>query len=352
MSNLVLGGSKSMADVTLGYDALARQGVTLVHDAATAIDAERRIVRLASGARLAYDRLVVSPGVELLFNNVRGMSPGAADRAPHAWKAGPQTALLRRQLEAMPDGGIVLISVPAAPYRCPPGPYERACQIAAYLKAHKRRAKLIVLDANPKVVSKEALFTRVWKEDYAGIVEHRPNAAVVEVDIGNSAFLLDFGERLRGDVLNLIPPMRAGVIAHASGLTASNESWCPVDWVTLESTRLPRVHVLGDATLSAPGMPKSGHMANQHGKAAAAAIVDLLAGRAPEPPMMVNTCYSMVDDRQAIHVASVHRYDAAQKTMLPVPGTGGLSSNDRARWALEGRYAWNWAQPIWADTLG
>jgi NADPH-dependent 2,4-dienoyl-CoA reductase/sulfur reductase-like enzyme len=238
------------------------------------------------------------------------MSEAAARQIPHAWQAGEQTALLRQQLQAMPDGGTVLIGVPAAPYRCPPGPYERACQIASYLKAHKPRAKLIVLDANAQPVAKAALFTRVWREDYAGILEHRPNARVAEVDVAGRTFTLESGERERGDVLNLIPPMRAGALAHATGLAGDGERWCPVDWMTLESTRLHGVHVLGDATLSAPGMPKSAHMANQHGKVAAAAIVELLAGRVPEPPVMANTCYSMVDDRQAIHVASMHRYDA------------------------------------------
>ena len=350
MSNLVLGGSKALDEMTLGYDALARLGIRVVHDHAVAIAAERRVLRLASGAALPYDRLVVSPGVELLFEQVRGMSEAAARQIPHAWQAGEQTALLRQQLEAMPDGGTVLIGVPAAPYRCPPGPYERACQIASYLKAHKPRAKLIVLDANAQPVAKAALFTRVWREDYAGILEHRPNARVAEVDVATRTFTLESGEPQRGDVLNLIPPMRAGALAHATGLAGDGERWCPVDWMTLESTRLPGVHVLGDATLSAPGMPKSAHMANQHGKAAAAAIVELLAGRVPEPPVMANTCYSMVDDRQAIHVASMHRYDATQKTMVAT--AGGLSGSERGRWVAEGRYAWGWARSIWADSFG
>jgi NADPH-dependent 2,4-dienoyl-CoA reductase/sulfur reductase-like enzyme len=279
------------------------------------------------------------------------MGEAAAEAIPHAWKAGPQTALLRRQLEAMPDGGVVLISVPAAPYRCPPGPYERTCQIAHYLKTKKPKSKLIVLDANPAVTSKGLLFTRVWKEDYAGIVEYRPNATVAEVDVKGRAFVLDIGERFRGDVLNLIPPMRAAAIARQAGLITANDRWCEVDWITLESVKVKHVHVLGDATLSAPGMPKSGHMANQHGKAAAAAIVDLLAGRAPLPPTMTNTCYSFIDDRHAIHVASVHRYVPEKKTLEPVAGAGGVSSADRASWAQEAGFAWGWAQTIWADML-
>jgi NADPH-dependent 2,4-dienoyl-CoA reductase/sulfur reductase-like enzyme len=351
ISNLVLGGSRTLADLTVGYAGLRTHGVRVVHDTVVAIDAERRQVRLAAGGGLAYDRLVVSPGIELMFERVHGMSAAAAEVIPHAWKAGPQTATLRRQLEAMPDGGVVLISVPAAPYRCPPGPYERTCQIAHYLKARKPNSKLIVLDANPSVTSKGPLFTRVWKEDYAGLVEYRPNATVAEVDVAGRAFVLDLGERIRGDVLNLIPPMRAAAIARQAGLITANERWCGVDWTTLESQTVKHVHVLGDATLSAPGMPKSGHMANQHGKAAAAAIVDLLAGRAPVPPTMTNTCYSFIDDRHAIHVASVHRYVAAKKTLEPVAGAGGVSSADRASWAQEAGFAWGWARTIWADML-
>ena len=352
MSNLVLGGSKTLADISFGYDGLRQWGVRVVRDTATAIDADGQQVRLLSGAPLPYDRVIVSPGIELMFAQVSGMSAEAANRIPHAWKAGEQTLLLRRQLEAMPDGGLVLIGVPAAPYRCPPGPYERACQIAWYLKTHKPRSKLIVLDANPQVTSKGALFARAWREDYAGIVEHRPKAGVVEVDIGAKVFITASGERIRAEVLNLIPPMRAADIARDAGLLGADERWCPVDWTTLESTRLKNVHVLGDATLSAPGMPKSGHMANQHGKAAAAAIVELLQERAPPPPVMTNTCYSYVDDSHAVHVASVHRWDVEKKTMLAVPGAGGVSGDDRSQWLVEGRYAWGWAQTVWQDMLG
>lgn len=351
MSNLVLGGSKSLGDMSLGYAGLRKYDTKVVHNAVVTIDAERRQVQLASGDTLAYDRLVVSPGIELLFEQVQGMSAAAVESIPHAWKAGPQTTLLRRQLEAMPDGGVVCISVPTAPYRCPPGPYERACQIAHYLKTNKPRSKLIVLDANPSVTSKGPLFTRVWKEDYPTIVEYRSNSAVTEVDVRGHAFVLELGERVRGDVLNLIPPMRAARIARDAGLVTANDRWCGVDWSTMESVAVKGVHVLGDATLSAPGMPKSGHMANQHGKAAAAAIVDLFAERPCVPATMTNTCYSFVDDRHAVHVASVHRWVAEKKTLEPVAGAGGVSSADRTTWAQEARFAWGWAQSIWADML-
>ncbi|HEU0199735.1 MAG TPA: FCSD flavin-binding domain-containing protein [Burkholderiaceae bacterium] len=351
ISNLVLAGSKALTDITVSYNGLQQRGVNVVHDTATAIDADKRSVRLASGSSLSYDRLVVSPGVEFMFDRVRGMTAATAEQIPHAWRAGEQTLLLRRQLEALPDGGTVVMSVPLAPYRCPPGPYERTCQIAWFLKTKKPKSKLIVLDANPQIVSKGPLFTRVWKEDYAQFVEYRPNSTVIEVDVQGKTFVLDLGERIKGDVLNLIPPQRAADVARDAGLITANERWCEVDWVTMESIKVKNVHVLGDATLSAPLMPKSGHMANQHGKAAAAAIIELLAGRTPAPPMMANTCYSYIDDKNAIHVSSVHRWDAEKKTLATVAGSGGVSGPDRTNWALEGAYAWGWAQTIWADML-
>ena len=347
ISNLVIGGSKTIADITVSYSGLDKYGVKRVRDTVTAIDAERKQVRLASGGSIAYDRLVVSPGIEFMLDGVKGMTPAAFSQIPHAWKAGEQTILLRRQLESMPDGGVVVLSVPLAPYRCPPGPYERTCQIAHYLKTRKPKSKLLVLDANPQVTSKGPLFTRVWKEDYAGIVEYQPNMAVSEVDIAGRRFITNLGDSVKGDVLNLIPPQRAGNIARDSGLITANNRWCEVNWVTLESIKIPNVHVLGDATLSAPAMPKSGHMANQHGKAVAAAIVELMSGRSATPPMMANTCYSFVDDRNAVHVDSVHQWNPEKKTMETVSGSGGVSTQDRASWAIEGPYAQAWAKTIW-----
>ncbi len=352
ISNLVLGGSRRIEELTMSYDGLRKHGVNVVHDTVVAIDADKKQVRLASGGTLAYDRAVVSPGIEFMFERLQGMNAAATETIPHAWKAGPQTVLLRRQLEAMADGGVVVISIPMAPYRCPPGPYERTCQIAHYLKTRKPKSKLIVLDANPAVTSKGPLFTRVWKEDYAGIVDYRPNMEVSEVDVRGRVLITNLGEKVKGDVLNLIPPQRAADIARDAGLITVNNRWCEVNWITTESVKVPGVHVLGDATQPAPAMPKSGHMANQHGKAAAAAIVEMQNGRAPVPPMMANTCYSYVDDRNAIHVASVHRWVPEKKTMEVVPGASGVSGPDRAQWAFEGQYAWGWAQTVWNDMLG
>jgi NADPH-dependent 2,4-dienoyl-CoA reductase/sulfur reductase-like enzyme len=250
----------------------------------------------------------------------------------------------------MPDGGVYALTVPPAPYRCPPGPYERACQVAHYFSRFKPRSKVLLLDANEDVVSKGPLFKKIWKERYGGIVEYRPGFRAVEIDAAGRTAVSELGEKVKADVLNVIPPHRAGAIAAQAGLANVNARWCEVDFTTFESKRAPRVHVIGDAIQTAPLMPKSAHMANQHAKVCAAAVVDLLAGRAPNAaPVLTNTCYSFVSDRDVIHVASVHAYDAAKKTLLVVPGSGGLSKEANA---LEGAYALNWAANIWADTLG
>jgi NADPH-dependent 2,4-dienoyl-CoA reductase/sulfur reductase-like enzyme len=349
ISNLVLGGSKTMADITVSYAGLEKHGVRRLRDVATAVDTGKKEVRLASGGTLPYDRLVVSPGVEFMYERLQGWGPGAEGRVLHAWKAGPQTVALRRQLTEMADGGVVLMSIPLAPFRCPPGPYERACQIAWYLKQAKPKSKLIVLDGNPDYVSKKPLFSRVFAEDYKGIIEYRTGAAVTEIDTRSGTLMTEIGDKVRGDVINYIPHQRAADIARDAGLITSNNRWCDVDWTSMESVKVKNVHVLGDATLSAPAMPKSGHMANQHGKAAAAAIVELMSGRPVTPPTMANTCYSFIDDKNAVHVDSVHRYVAEKKTMEAIAGSGGISSQDRASWALEGAFAQGWARTIWAD---
>jgi NADPH-dependent 2,4-dienoyl-CoA reductase/sulfur reductase-like enzyme len=351
ISNLVLAGSRTMADITVSYAGLDKHGVKRARDTVTAIDADKKQVRLASGGALPYDRLVVSPGIDFMYERLQGWSAAAEGTVLHAWKAGPQTLALRRQLTELKDGGVVVMAIPLAPYRCPPGPYERACQIAWYLKQSKPKSKLIVLDANPDYVSKKPLFSRVFGEDYKGIVDYRVASPVTEIDPKTGTLVTEIGDKVRGDVVNFIPPQRAANIARDAGLITSNNRWCEVDWTTLESIKVKGVHVLGDATLSAPAMPKSGHMANQHGKAAAAAIVELLNGRAVTPPTMANTCYSFIDDKNAVHVASVHRWVTEKKTLEPVAGAGGISSQDRASWALEGAYANGWAQTIWADML-
>jgi sulfite dehydrogenase len=347
LSNLVLGGSKTIADMTVGYDGLTKQGVKLVRGNAVAVDAEKRTLRLAGGESLAYDRLILSPGIDFTLDEVPGLkAPGALEAIPHAWKAGPQTVLLRKQLESMKDGGVYALCIPKAAYRCPPGPYERACQVAYYFRQAKPKSKVLILDANEDVVSKKGLFVAAWNGPYKGIVEYRPNSELTDVDVKTRTAKLQFGD-VRADVLNVVPPHRAGEIAVQAGLVTANNRWCGVNWLSMESTARPGIHVLGDATLSAPAMPKSGHMANQHGKLAASAIIELLHGRAPNPnPVIGNTCYSFIDDRNVVHVTSVHSYDPAQKTLVAVKGSGGLSSQPTT---AEGDYAMAWARNIWAD---
>lgn len=350
LSNLVVGGTRALPDITLGYGNLReRWGIRVIRDDAAAIDPGKRIVRLAAGGELSYDRLVLSPGIDFQFDRIPGLdNPEAQSRLPHAWKAGPQTAALRAQLDAMPDGGVCAIAIPKAPYRCPPGPYERACLVADYFKRAKPRSKVVILDANDEVVSKKGLFMQAWAELYKDVIEYRPGSEVKDVDAASRTAILDF-DRFKADVLNVIPPQRAGRIAAETGLKLLNGRWVDIDWLSMESTSTPGVHVLGDAVLAAPGMPKSGHMANQQGKLAAAAILNLLAGQPPNPaPVLMNTCYSFVDRQSAIHVASVHQYDPATRTVQPVKGAGGLSA---ARSELEGVTALGWARNIWADTL-
>jgi sulfide dehydrogenase [flavocytochrome c] flavoprotein chain len=350
ISNLVIGGSKTLADVTRGYDGLKRLGIKVVTDEATAIDADKKQVRLASGTTLPYDRLIVSPGIDMMFEALPGLANAATrQNILQAWKAGPETLALRAQLTAMRDGGVYVLSIPRAPYRCPPGPYERACQVAHYFKQAKPRSKVLVLDANDDIVSKAGLFKKAFADLYKGIIEYRPMNEAKDVDVAGMAVKTDF-DTIKGDVLNVLPPMRAGDIARNAGLITANNRWCGVDWMTTQSTVNKDIHVLGDATLSAPLMPKSGHMANQHGKLAAAAILNAFAGLPPNPePVVTNTCYSFVTDKDVVHVASVHRYDAAQKTLVTVMGSGGVSA---AASALEGEYALAWATNIWNDTLG
>jgi NADPH-dependent 2,4-dienoyl-CoA reductase/sulfur reductase-like enzyme len=351
-SNLVLGGTRTLDDLTLSYDALtARHGVRWVRDEATTIDTGRRQVTLASGAAIGYDKLVLSPGIELMFDEVEGLRRAHDDgRVLQAWKAGPETLALRRQLEAMPDGGVFAITIPESPYRCPPGPYERACVVAAYFRRAKPRSKLLILDANADVVSKPALFKAAWRDLYPGIVEYRPQHKVIGVDAAAGTLRIELQDAVRADVLNVLPPMRAGALALKSGLANAVNRWCRVNFIDFGSTAAQDVHVLGDAIQIAPGMPKSAHMANAHAKVAAAAIVAQLSGIAVnEHPMLTNTCYSFVDETNAIHVASVHEYVAAESTFKPVAGAGGVSAQ---RNEAEGAYAGAWARNIWADTLG
>jgi len=355
LSNLVLGGSRTLADITTPYTALERRhGVRIVRDRVARIDAERKQAVLASGPSIGYDKLLLAPGVDLIWDSIEGLRAAHDEgRVLQAWKAGPETLALRRQLEAMPDGGVFAISIPEVPYRCPPGPYERACQVAAYFKQAKPRSKVLVFDANPDITSKPALFKKVFAEDYAGIVDYRPQHKTVAVDARRGLIKFEVQEDARADVLNLLPSQRAGALAVDSGLAnAGGNRWVGVNWLDFSATAAVAgkdIHVVGDSILAASAMPKSGHMANAHGKVAAAAIVAELMGWPVDPaPMLSNTCYSFVDAKRVMHVASVHAYVEAEKTFRTVAGSGGLSPAPNE---LEATYAWNWARTIWADML-
>jgi sulfide dehydrogenase [flavocytochrome c] flavoprotein subunit len=348
ISNFVLGGFKTMAEITTPYSGLERShGVKIVRDTATVIDVEKKQVRLSRGDPISYDRVIVAPGIDFMLEALPGMgSADAQANVLHAWKAGPQTAALRRQLEAMPDGGTYVLSMPEAPYRCPPGPYERACLVAAYFKAAKPKSKVLLLDANADVTSKGPLFKKAWAEFYKDIIEYRPNSKAVDVDWRNNTVKLEFSD-VKGAVLNVLPPMKAGAIA--GPFITANKRWCEVDWLAYESKAAKGVHVIGDSLQIAPLMPKSATMANNQGKVCAAAVVALLNGEAPNPsPTLINTCYSAVSNKLAIHVASVHKYDEKDRTMKTVPGAGGVSA---AMNEPEMGYTMNWATNIWADTL-
>ena len=353
LSNLVLGGSKSINDLTFGYEALkANHGIKWVQDEVIVIDVTAKKVTMLRG-ELTYDRLIIAPGVDFIYDALPMLqSATAQEKIPHAWKAGWQTVNLRKQLEAMPDGGIFAMNVPKAPYRCPPGPYERAAQIAFYFKNNKPKSKVIVLDANAEIISKKGLFTKVFNEMYAGIIDYRPNNTLVDVDVENKTAKTEF-DVVKADVLNIIPSQRAGKPVQVVklnnqiiGLNNIDKRWCEVDFLTYESKLAANVHVIGDAISAA--LPKSAHMASNQAKICANAIVQLMAGLAPDAsPVFANTCYSYVTDKSAMHVANVYRYDEAKKIMVSAEG-GGVSASPTEQ---EGAYAAAWAQNIWADTL-
>lgn len=346
VSNLVLGGSKSINDLTFGYDLVKKNHeIQWVQDEVTSIDLATQKVLMKRG-EVTYDRLIIAPGIDFIYDTLPNLaSVEAQEKIPHAWKAGWQTVNLRKQLEAMPDGGVFVMSIPKAPYRCPPGPYERAAQVAYYFKNHKPKSKAIVLDANAEIISKKRLFTKVFNETYAGLIDYRPNSSVVEVDIVSKTVKTEF-ETVKSNVLNIIPPQRAGKPAQMAGLNNIDKRWCEVDFLTYESKLAHNVHVIGDSVSA--GLPKSAHIATSQAKICANAIVQLMAGlQVDQAPVFANTCYSYVTDLSAMHVANVYRYDAAKKIMVSAEG-GGVSDRPSEQ---EGLAALAWAQNIWADTL-
>jgi sulfide dehydrogenase [flavocytochrome c] flavoprotein chain len=350
-SNAVVAGLRDLDAQQFAYDKIAGEGVTVAFETATAIDVGNRTVTLAGGATLAYDRLVLAPGIDIRWNALPGYDQAAAQQMPHAWKAGEQTMLLRRQLEAMEDGGVVIISAPTNPFRCPPGPYERASLIAYYLKTRKPRSKVIVLDAKDQF-SKQKLFVSAWKElypDHLEWVSLSQGGNVTSVNVAAKTLLTDFGAH-KGDVVNVIPPQKAGHIAELAGV-ADRSGWCPIDPLTFESKLQPNIHVLGDAAI-AGGMPKSAFAANAQGKVCAFALAKLLSGAAASEPKLINTCYSLVAPDYGISVAGVYR--PANGTLAEVEGSGGVSPLKAAHEirALEATLASDWFSTITTEVFG
>ncbi len=346
-SNLLFSGGRTLQQLTHDYSALTYQyGITVVKAEVVAIDTDRQKVTLHDDVSLDYHRLIIAPGIDFIYDDLPMIAyHEAQQKVPHAWKSGLQTMMLTKHLRAMKQGGTIIMTVPTAPYRCPPGPYERACQMAFYLKHNNPRAKLLVLDANADVVSKKSLFTSSWQADYPGIIEYIPNSTIEDIDIKTLCVDTEF-DTFSADVLNVIPVQRSGTVADLAGVVNIDNRWCAVNFLTYESTDKQNVHIIGDAVYAK--LPKSAHIANAQAKVCALAVVSLLTGNAPEvQPVFNNTCYSFVDNKRAGHVATVYRYNIQSKSMLPMPG-GGVSTSATS---LEGDYALGWAQNIWADTL-
>ena len=351
LSNAVIAGLRDLQAQQFGLDKVADDGVVLARAPAIGIDAQARFVALTNNARISYDRLVLAPGIDLRWDALPGYSEAASERMPHAWKAGEQTLLLRRQLEAMEDGGTVIISAPANPFRCPPGPYERASLIAYYLKTKKPKSKLILLDAKD-AFSKQGLFQNAWKELYPGMLEWVPLSAggkVTSVDVADMTLITEFGKH-KATVTNVIPPQKAGRIAETAG-AADRSGWCPVDPVTFESRQQPNIHVIGDAAIMG-AMPKSAFAANAQAKVCAAAVAKLLGGSSPDQAKLINTCYSLVAPDYGISIAGV--YQAADGQLKEVEGSGGVSPIDAPSTtrALEARLADGWFKTITEEVFG
>jgi NADPH-dependent 2,4-dienoyl-CoA reductase/sulfur reductase-like enzyme len=348
-SNEVIAGLRDFDAQQFGYDRIAADGVKVVASAATKVDAQSRTVGLADGASLGYDRLVLAPGIDMRFDALPGYDEAASEKMPHAWKAGEQTLLLKRQLEAMKDGGVVVIAVPAAPLRCPPAPYERASLIAYYLKANKPRSKVLVLDAKDGY-SQQKLFEAAWKELYPGMIERialSQGGRVTSVDASAGTIVTEFGN-YTADVANVIPPQKAGRIAEIAG-AADNTGWCPIDPVSFASKLLPDVHVIGDACI-AGGIPKSAGAAAAQGKACAAAIVNLLAGKSPEPPRLTGACYNTVAPAYAFSLSGIYQPKGDQFAEVEVK-TSPVDAPREIR-AQEAESALNWFKTITGETFG
>jgi sulfide dehydrogenase [flavocytochrome c] flavoprotein subunit len=348
-SNEVIAGLRDFEAQQFGYERIAADGVKVAASAATKVDPQSRTIGLADGTSLGYDRLVLAPGIDMRFDALPGYDEAASEKMPHAWKAGEQTLLLKRQLEAMNDGGVVVIAVPAAPLRCPPAPYERASLIAHYLKANKPRSKVLVLDAKDGY-SQQKLFEAAWKELYSGMIERialSQGGRVTSVDASAGTIVTEFGN-YTADVANVIPPQKAGRIAEIAG-AADNTGWCPIDPVSFASKLVTDVHVIGDACI-AGGIPKSAGAAAAQGKACAAAIVNLLAGKSPEPPRLTGACYSTVAPAYAFSLSGIYQPKGDQFAEVEVK-TSPVEAAREIR-AQEAESARNWFKTITGETFG
>jgi NADPH-dependent 2,4-dienoyl-CoA reductase/sulfur reductase-like enzyme len=348
-SNEVIAGLREFEAQQFGYDRIAADGIAVATIAATKIDPQARTIGLADGTSLSYDRLVLAPGIDMRFDALPGYDEAASLKMPHAWKAGEQTLLLKRQLEAMTDGGLVVVAVPAAPLRCPPAPYERASLIAHYLKTNKPRSKVLVLDAKDGY-SQQKLFEAAWKELYPGLIERialSQGGRVTSVDPSGNAIVTEFGN-YTADVANIIPPQKAGRIAEIAG-AADNTGWCPIDPVSFASKLVPNIHVIGDACI-AGGIPKSAGAAAAQGKACAAAIVNLLAGRPPEPPRLTGACYNTVAPAYAFSLSGIYQPKGDQFAEVEVK-TSPVEASREIR-AQEAESALSWFKSITGDTFG
>ena len=352
-SNTVLGGLNDIDFITHTYDALRdKHGVKVVHDTVTGVDPVAKKVTLKGGGSMSYDRLVVSPGIDLKWGAIEGYDQAAGEVMPHAWQAGPQTLALRKQLEAMDDGGVVIIAAPGNPFRCPPGPYERASLIAHYLKTHKPKSKILILDTKEKF-SKMSLFKQGWRELYPDMIEWVAGSVggkVVRVDTKAMTVITNSGDTHKGNVINIIPPQKAGAIAHTAGLV-NEAGWCPVDQKSFESSKHKGIHVIGDSCVAGK-MPKSGFSANSQGKVCAAAVVAMLKGESVGGTSYVNTCYSLVGPDYGISVAKVYRW--TEKGIVGVEGSGGVTPADAPESFMrdEAKYAKGWYASIMSDMFG
>jgi sulfide dehydrogenase [flavocytochrome c] flavoprotein chain len=350
-SNLVIGGLRDLKAQQFTYEKVVADGIVIAAGKASLVDPQARSLIVGDSVRLQYDRLILAPGIDIRWDALAGYDEAGAEQMPHAWLAGPQTLLLRRQLEEMEDGGLVVMSAPANPFRCPPGPYERASLIAHYLKTRKPRSKLIVLDAKDQF-SKQRLFQNAWKELYPNHLEWvslSSGGKVTSVEPGTKTFVTDFGKH-EAKVANVIPPQKAGRIAEVAGVV-DRSGWCPIDPVTFESKLQPNIHVIGDATI-AGAMPKSAFTANAQAKACAVAVARLLKGEKPVEPRLINTCYSLVAPEYGIHVAGV--YQPVDGVLTEMKGSGGVSAADAppATRALEAQLADGWFKTITSEVFG